>query len=123
MKIQISEKQRVISKYLRAVFIPINSLVEILERVPIGNQTSPLTDSKTITQSLNDLFPEQEIENKNLKRAKEILGEIAKEFSEDELKDVIAQVEYLAESWLDDFERDIFGGLTLREVLHERSKL
>lgn len=98
-------------------------LVEILERVSTGNQTTSIADFKTITQSLNDLFPEQEIENKNLKRTKEILGEIAKEFSEDELNDVIAQVEYLAESWLDDFERDIFGGLTLREVLHERSKL
>lgn len=98
-------------------------LVEILERVTTGNQPASLNDSKTITQSLNDLFPEQEIENRNLKRAKEILGDIAKEFSESELKDVIAQVEYLAESWLDDFERDIFGGLTLREVLHERKKL
>lgn len=98
-------------------------LVEILERVPTGSQQSPTSESKTISQSLNELFPEQEIENRNFKKTKEILGTLANEFSEAELRDVIAQVEYLAESWVDDFERDIFGGLTLKEVLHERSKL
>jgi len=98
-------------------------LTEILERVPSRNLHTPVNESKAISQSLNELFPEQEIEAKNLKRAKEILGDLAKEFSDSELKDVVAQVEYLAESWVDDFERDVFGGLTLKEVLHERSKL
>jgi hypothetical protein len=98
-------------------------LAEILEHAPLRNQPNLISESKTVSQSLNELFPEQEIENKKFKKAKEILGSLAHEFSDADLREVIAQVEYLAESWVDDFERDIFDGLTLKEVLHERSKL
>ncbi|KKP87931.1 MAG: hypothetical protein UR93_C0027G0008, partial [Berkelbacteria bacterium GW2011_GWA2_35_9] len=37
-----------------------------------------------------------------------------------ELNDVITEVEYLTESWLDEYERNIFDGLTLQELLHEK---
>lgn len=97
----------------------VRPMVELLERTPSANYAR---HPQTVTKSLNDLFPEQEIEHKNLKKAKEILRDLAKEFTESELKDVVAQIEYLAESWVDDFERSIFDGATLREVLHERSR-
>lgn len=77
----------------------------------------------SVEEKLNEIFPEQQYEEKNIKRTKEILGEIADEFTYEELKDVIAEVQYLVASWLDDFERRIFNGLTLRELLHEKGGL
>ena len=77
----------------------------------------------TSTKNIQDLFPEQEHEEKSIKKAKEILGPLAGEFSKIELRELVAQVEYLVETWLDEFERDIFKGMTLKELLHERGGL
>lgn len=78
--------------------------------------------SKSLKESLDTLFPEQQYEEKSIQTAKEILGPIAKEYTQEELKCVVAELQYLAESWLDDFERDIFNGLTLKELLHEKGR-
>ncbi len=71
-------------------------------------------------QSLNDLFPEQKYADKRIKQAKEALGLLAFEYSESELENLILEVESLTESWLDEFERQTFNGLTLQELLHEK---
>lgn len=100
----------------------LNSTVEVLkEATPTSINNG---DSKDISQSLNEalhnLFPEQAYEEKVIKTAKDILGTLADEFNPDELKCVIAETQFLAESWLDEFEREIFSGQTLREFLHEK---
>lgn len=77
----------------------------------------------TIKKSLDDLFPEQKYEDKNIQKAKEALGPIANKFSTEELKGVIADVQFLVDTWLDEFERDVFDGLTLKELLHEKGDL
>lgn len=74
----------------------------------------------TTEQSLNNLFPEQKYSDKRIKQAKEALGLLAFEFSESELNNLILEVESLTESWLDEFERQTFNGLTLQELLHEK---
>lgn len=83
----------------------------------------PLIITQSTAKTIQELFPEQEYEEKNIQRAKEVLGELSKQFSKTEMRDLVAQVEYLAESWLDEFERDIFSGKTLNELLHERGGL
>ena len=75
---------------------------------------------ENIKKSLDDLFPEQVYEEKQLKKAKEILGNIANEFTSEQLRDAVTEIQFLATSWLDDFERGIFDGLTLQELLHEK---
>lgn len=74
----------------------------------------------TTEQSLNDLFPEQKYSDKRIKLAKEALWLIAFEYSESELENLILEVESLTEGWLDEYERQIFNGLTLQELLHEK---
>ena len=89
--------------------------VETLETTP---SLSTLTNS--VKQSLDELFPEQKYEDKNLQSANEILGDLATQFTKEQIKDVISEIQYLTDCWLDDFERSIFGGLILKEVLHEK---
>lgn len=98
-------------------------LVEVLSEVTPEPETMSDT-SKPITpalrQSLDELFPEQRFEDKDIQKTKEILGALANEFSPEQLRGTIIELQHLAQSWLDDFEREIFKGLTLKEVLHEK---
>ncbi len=87
------------------------------EHLPLKN------NSKPIKKSLEALFPEQQYEDKDFQRTKEILGPLAKDLTIVELRDVVAETQFLINSWLDDFERDIFNGLTLNELLHEKGGL
>lgn len=81
------------------------------------------TATNSIKQTLDEIFPEQKYEDKNIQTAKELMGELANEFSREQIRDIISEIHYLTDSWLDDFERIVFGGLTLKEVLHEKGGL
>ncbi len=96
----------------------ITPLKEILDNaVPTAE---PKKVSPTLAQSLDDLFPEQQYDEKNIQKAKEILGPLAAEFTQEQLKDAVVEIQYLCETWLDEFERGVFKGQTLNELLHEK---
>lgn len=99
--------------------------VKILEEVSIEppRAAQPKEVSQSLQESLDNLFPEQHYEEKDIQKAKEILGELSNEFTPEQLKGALIEIEYLAQSWLDDLERDIFKGLTLKEVLHEKGSI
>jgi len=75
--------------------------------MPTGNSitTNPLEDTE------------------KLEKAREILGELAVELSDEELKTIVTEVQFLADSWLDEFERGIFAGKTLNELQTEEVTL
>lgn len=101
----------------------VQPLTQIFEEVApkTSNQlTNPQTNSQSIKQSLDDLFPEQQYDEKYIKKAKEILGEKAIAFTDEQLQDAVIKIQFLANSWLNDFEREIFKGSTLQELLHEK---
>jgi len=105
-------------------FIP--PLIEILNEVtpkPPSERSQFAPASQSISQSLDQLFPEQQVEDKKLQEARKILGETANKFTKEQLKDVITEVQYLVSTWLDEYERDLFDGLTLNEFLHEKGGL
>lgn len=57
------------------------------------------------------------IEQKDIDEAREILGKTAKDLNDDELKDILVEMRYLIECWVDEYERKIFNGKTLNELL------
>ena len=87
--------------------------VEAVEIIPYK-----VISHKTKT-SLDDFFPEQRYDKK-IQKAKEILGPLCNAFTSDQLTDIVTEIQYLCESWLDDYERNVFDGKTLKELLHER---
>lgn len=103
----------------------ITPAVGLLEKVGSESLNLPSTaeTSKSINESLNEMFPEQQRDEKELKQAKEILGGLAAAYTPEQLKDAITEVKFLAETWLDDFEREVFQGRTLKELLHEKGGL
>lgn len=58
-------------------------------------------------------------DTEKLEKAREILGELAVELSDEELKTIITEIQFLADSWLAEFEQSIFAGKTLNELLTE----
>ncbi|OGE32845.1 hypothetical protein A3C59_04450 [Candidatus Daviesbacteria bacterium RIFCSPHIGHO2_02_FULL_36_13] len=97
--------------------------IEILNEVsPLVEKTpsQQLESSKAVVNVLDTLFPEQQFDEKNIQKAKEILGSLTESLSPQQLRDTVAEFQYLVNSWLDDFEREIFKGKTLKELLHEK---
>lgn len=86
----------------------------------LSSHPNPQKNTPSIKESLDTLFPEQQHEEKQIKKAKEILGTLSEEFTEVQLRDAITEIQFLTEYWLDDFERQIFHGVTLQELLHEK---
>ena len=68
--------------------------------------------------TLQSIFPTKQDESK-LQKARRILGEIAIDISDQELESNLTEFHYLIDSWIDEFERQIFDNKTLREVLKE----
>jgi len=53
----------------------------------------------------------------SIEEAKKILGIVANGMSYEEIQDQMVKMKFLAESWLDDYEKSIFDGRTLAETL------
>lgn len=61
--------------------------------------------------------------DRDIEKTKRVLGQVASHLTDEELKTVTSEIRFLVESWLDDFERNVFEGKTLRELLCERTRL
>lgn len=57
--------------------------------------------------------------SEKLHKAREILDKLANEYSDDELWKIVTEIQFLTDCWLNEFEREIFDGKTLTELLTE----
>lgn len=92
--------------------------------------TALTNEAPTLSQSmqhasnvLNTIFPEQQQRDKEVQKARIALGKTSKELSDEELQAKMSETQYLIQTWLDEFERNMFDGKTLKEVLHEKGGL
>ena len=53
-----------------------------------------------------------------LLRTRKNLGEISRSLSDDQVQTIITEFQFLIGSWLDEYEKEVFNGLTLREVIN-----
>lgn len=70
---------------------------------------------------VNKLLPEESSEEKEIRKASEILGSRAANLTASDIKDAISEIQYLVDTWLDDYEKQIFNGQTLMEFLQTSS--
>lgn len=52
-----------------------------------------------------------------IEEARKILGKTAERMSDEQLQDQLVRMKFLIESWLDKYERSIFDGRTLNELV------
>ena len=77
---------------------------------------TPYNPQKSLEVGLNSLIPTYEEENR-LQKARRVLGEISFEITDEQLEIFITGIQFLLDSWLDNFERKMFDGLTLKQIL------
>ena len=76
--------------------------------------------SSAIKFALDKIFPEQLYEDKDTKIIRALLGESSSTYSTEDLNNIISEMQFLITTWLDEYERSLFDGLTLNELLHEK---
>jgi len=47
------------------------------------------------------------------------LGETAKSLPDEQIETITTEFQFLIDSWMDDFEKEVFSGQTLKEVLND----
>ncbi len=58
-------------------------------------------------------------DEEKLQKAKDILGSLCEQLTDEQIKTIITEIQFLTDTWLDEFEREIFNGKTIQELLSE----
>ena len=67
---------------------------------------------------INQLFNNQDQQQKTILEARETLGDSAKDMTDEQVFDLVTEMQYLVDSWLEEFERKTFDGKSLNELLN-----
>jgi hypothetical protein len=86
------------------------------------NFSSNKSNYTALSYSTNVLDPELQLDPKEEQKARLVLESVAQDYSDDQINEAIAEMKFLAESWLNDFEREVFDGKTLKEMLHDKGR-
>jgi len=80
-----------------------------------GKELSNLNTVNIINGAVLDILP---INNPNseISRTRSELGEIGKNFTDDDIKRINAQFDFLSKYWLDEIEKNVFNGKTLKMI-------
>lgn len=73
---------------------------------------------RSLHTALKEIFPEEK-EEALLRLVRKIMGEAVVELSDRELEVYVTKFQYLIDCWMDEFEKEIFNGLTLKQVIME----
>jgi hypothetical protein len=73
-------------------------------------------ESQGIYDQINNYFSEQDQQQKTVQEAREILGESAANLTDEKVYDMVVGMQYLVDTWLEEFEKDVFDGKTLKEI-------
>lgn len=84
----------------------------------VSQQSSSINPLTEIEKSLESIFPEDYQQTK-INKTRHILGSLAEGYTDPQIETMLTDFEYLASCWLDLFEKKIFSGKTLREVMGE----
>ncbi len=84
------------------------------------HEPKQINDFSIVKNTLNRVLVEQEYKDKEIQKALSTLGESATNLTEEQVKDLLTEMQFLVSSWLDDYERRIFNGVTLQELMHEK---
>lgn len=81
--------------------------------------TLTLTNFNELSRTLSP-FVSQPNKEGQLEKSRRVLGEVASDLSDDDLQIFLTEIQYLINSWFDHYEKQIFNGQTLRQILNGR---
>lgn len=80
-------------------------------------RAQPQTSSQGVYEQLNNYLSERDQQQKTVQEAREILGDSASNLSDDKVYDLVVEMQYLVDTWLEEFEKNVFDGKTLKELI------
>lgn len=89
-----------------------------LSQLETDKLTNTVNTGTNTSITLDSIFPTTQGETKT-QRAKRMLGETTSGMSDGELETHITKFEYLIDCWLDSYEKEVFDGKTLNQLLRE----
>lgn len=96
----------------------------VIEPQKESNNTKSLSENLTpavnplnqLEKTLSTIFPDNKEESK-VNKARKILGETADCLTDEKIENIVTDFEYLIDTWMDLFEKKVFGGKTLKEIV------
>lgn len=86
--------------------------------VPWFNAGLSMEADRSIQTAIQRIFPDKQEETR-LVLTRRIMGETVAALSDHDLEVFVTEFQFLIDSWLDEFERSIYNGLTLKQLLME----
>ncbi|MBI2012254.1 hypothetical protein HYS91_05820 [Candidatus Daviesbacteria bacterium] len=115
-------RNETIEEFKKNVFIPgvSNTLESTGFRTPPQSpslQEGYSMEKQGTYEKLNELFEDQNSQQRRVQEAREILGDSAKDLTDDQVFELASNVQFLVDIWEEEFEKEVFGGKTLNELL------
>lgn len=76
-----------------------------------------ISPQPSLENMLSSILPSQ-TEETQVSKTRKHLGKIGEQFSDEQIQCMITEFQFLIDTWMDEFEREIFNGMTLKEVLN-----
>ncbi len=92
--------------------------VNPVPKVNISQQFNYTNPQALLENAIESLLPQYQEESLVVKTRRN-LGKTAETLSDEQIECIVAEFQFLANSWLDEFEQEVFRGKTLKEVLNE----
>ncbi|MES2970850.1 MAG: hypothetical protein V4702_00835 [Patescibacteria group bacterium] len=89
-----------------------NQVIEPTKFTGLADALQPIDDA------LRRIFSTSEEETR-LQRTRRIMGSAIDDVSDEDLEIYITEIQYLIDAWFDEFERQAFDGVTLKQLIQE----
>lgn len=73
--------------------------------------------SDGIYDELNQNFQKEDEKQKAIQEVRDILGNAGEQLTDEQVCDLTSEIQYLVDTWLEEYEQKVFDGKTLRELL------
>jgi len=74
-------------------------------------------NSQGVYDQINGCFNNQNQQQRSVQEAREILGESADSLGDEELYELVTEMQFLVDVWVENYEKSVFDGKTLKELL------
>lgn len=79
--------------------------------------SNDLPQKQNTYDQLNQFLNQEDVQKKVIQEARDILGDSADTLTDEQVFDLVNEVQYLVDTWLEEFEKQTFDGKTLDQVL------
>ncbi|MEI7690876.1 MAG: hypothetical protein WCI63_04620 [bacterium] len=84
----------------------------------INTNLIPIKGGMSIESALQNIFISNQEENR-IQKARKIMGVKIDSLTDEELAIYLTEFQYLIDTWMDEYEKKLLNGKTLRETLNE----